>query len=244
MVACFEGTRLRVGGLEVELDQSEPWEPRPGWNRLRQNRERIGSRLPLLRALALRHLPKGSLLSLLLNQATETIDLTGFGKPIRSGKVAIQEALQHLKTGWAGNSTLLQAGATQLAGLGGGLTPAGDDFLAGVMLRAWLAHPTPDALCQLVLEAAAPRTTILSAAFLRAAARGECSAAWHRLFSALASGAEDQLAEPVRDVLSYGHTSGADTLAGFLWMGHISTHNPQRGIRPYLSSRSWACNAR
>ena len=36
-----------------------------------------------------------------------------------------------------------------------------------------------------IAEAAAPRTTTLSAAYLRAAARGECSAYWHSTFEAL-----------------------------------------------------------
>lgn len=107
---------------------------------------------------------------------------------------------------------------TAMAGLGGGLTPAGDDFLMGVMLRAWLAHPEPEAFCQELAKSAAPRTTTLSAAMLRAAARGECSAAWHDLLAALDYGSDEQLAVAVRRVLAYGHTSGADTLAGFLWM--------------------------
>jgi hypothetical protein len=99
------------------------------------------------------------------------------------------------------------------------LTPAGDDFLAGAMLWGWLAHPTPDFLCRLVIEAAVPRITTLSAAFLRAAARGECSAAWHALLAALSRGSDEEVARAARDVLALGATSGADTLAGFLWAG-------------------------
>jgi hypothetical protein len=85
------------------------------------------------------------------------------------------------------------------------------------MLRAWLAHPEPRRFCQTLLDAAAPRTTALSAACLRAAADGQCTAAWHRLLAALEGGREEELAAATQEALAYGHTSGADTLAGFLW---------------------------
>jgi len=152
-----------------------------------------------------------------------------YRKPVQTGSRSLNRVLTSLtylaansfvtglQAGWDGDRSQLQAGAVQLAGLGGGLTPAGDDFLVGVMLWAWLTHPAPQPLCQTVLEAAAPRTTTLSAAFLRAAARGECSASWHALLAALAEGTDTELAPAVEAVLAHGHTSGADTLAGFLW---------------------------
>jgi hypothetical protein len=188
--AWTEKATLRVGDLEIRLDHAAVWEPRPDWKPLRQNLARIESRLPLVRDLAHREAPADSLLALL----SPELDLTGFPKPVRSD-------------------------LAQFAGLGSGLTPAGDDFLMGVMLRAWLADPEPELFCRRLAEAAAPRTTTLSAALLRAAARGECSAAWHSLLAALEGGNNDQLAVAVRRALAYGHTSGADTLAGFLWPG-------------------------
>jgi len=130
---------------------------------------------------------------------------------------AVARALQALRAGWQGHAVLLRDGASQLAGLGGGLTPAGDDWLCGAMLGAWLAHPDPGWLCERVVEAAAGRTTFLSAAFLRAAGRGECASTWHRLLAALCVGAPAETEAAVRDVLSLGATSGADALAGFLW---------------------------
>jgi hypothetical protein len=99
------------------------------------------------------------------------------------------------------------------------LTPGGDDFLCGAMLWAWLAHSRPGSLCHAIARSAAPRTTTLSAAFLWAAARGECSAAWHRLLEALAEGNGVGIAQAGQGVLARGATSGADTLAGFLWAG-------------------------
>ena len=128
----------------------------------------------------------------------------------------VRRTARELVAGWAGDEDALRRGARRLAGLGGGLTPAGDDFLAGLMLRAWLDHPAPEAFCWPIVDAAAPRTTALSAAFLRAAARGECSAAWHGLLAALAGGGPALLEEAMCRVLAHGHTSGADMLAGFL----------------------------
>jgi len=135
-------------------------------------------------------------------------------------------AAELLRAGWEGDMVALRAGAARLAGLGGGLTPAGDDFLVGIMLWAWLAHPDPPVICRAIVEEAAPRTTTLSAAFLRAAGRGECSAAWHRFLAALTTGTEDELAAAVQGVLAYGATSGADALAGFLWIGIESRRPP------------------
>jgi hypothetical protein len=71
----------------------------------------------------------------------------------------------------------------------------------------------------LVVETAADLTTILSAAFLQAAARGECSAAWHALLGALVEGSDAALTAAATEVLSHGATSGADILAGFLCVG-------------------------
>ena len=196
MAAMLNGGRLQVGGLEVILEGAVVWEPCPDWSALRARRASIVSRLPLLWTIALRHAPANSLLELAVGR----------------------DAISSYIAGWEGDIARLQEGAAQLAGLGSGLTPAGDDFLTGVMLWVWLAHPTPRSLCRALVEAAAPRTTTLSAAFLRAAAQGEWSAPWHRLLSALERGAEDELPAAVQEVLAYGATSGADALAGFLFL--------------------------
>jgi hypothetical protein len=132
-----------------------------------------------------------------------------------------EKAAQALREGWEGDLQRLQEGAAGLAGLGGGLTPAGDDFLAGAMVWAWLAHPAPAPLCRALVEVAIPRTTTLSAALLRAAARGECSAPWHALLAALSAEpseeGEAEIRAAVHGILAHGATSGADGLAGFLY---------------------------
>jgi hypothetical protein len=110
------------------------------------------------------------------------------------------------------------AGAHALAGLGGGLTPAGDDFIVGALLAAWagLLGDGAEALTGPIAEAAVARTTTLSGAYLRAAAQGACTEHWHRVFAALTADDDAVLEAALRRLLAVGHTSGADALAGFL----------------------------
>jgi hypothetical protein len=211
----LEAERLRVGRLTVDLSEAAVWEPRPDWEALRTQSVTLASRLPLLRDLCLGHASDSVLLALL-----------GAPRPNDAFNGAIfttaQKAVEALRAGWGGDLARLQAGTAELAGLGGGLTPAGDDFLAGMMLWAWLAHSAPGPLCCAIVDAAAPRTTTLSAAFLRAAAQGECSVAWHRLLASLSGGMEGKTAAAVAEILDHGATSGADSLTGFLYFFQIT----------------------
>jgi len=114
----------------------------------------------------------------------------------------------------------LAEAAAALAGLGPGLTPAGDDFLAGVMWGLRFAGERDvDARCAAIVDAAAPRTTPLSAALLRAAGAGLADARWHALLDALDRGQDASAA--LRAVLAQGATSGADAWAGFQF---VATH--------------------
>jgi hypothetical protein len=108
--------------------------------------------------------------------------------------------------------------AARLAGLGMGLTPAGDDFLMGAMYGIRILHPSAVALplVHALANTAAPLTTSLSAAWLRSAARGEASEPWHAFFNALLTANSSDVQFQVVRLLSVGHTSGADALCGFL----------------------------
>jgi len=205
----WDGARLRIGPWALALDSAPTWEPRPDWDRLRGRRQAVARRLADLRRLALTAAPPDSLLALLSPLPEGTPD------PVLA---AAAGALPALRAGWQGSQSQLRRAAGRLAGLGRGLTPAGDDFLSGLLLWAWLAHPEPQRFGAVLLEEAAPRTTTYSAALLQAAARGGCNVAWHRLLAALDQGPPTAVAQGVQDVLAYGHTSGADTLAGFLWL--------------------------
>lgn len=242
---------LQVGKISVPLANASVWDPRPDWHGLRDCCMTGIQQLPYLYTTALQYAPEGSLLALLPSPLisanagpwsgrSNQVGGTACSPSKPSGEsqamvllAAARTGARAVQKGWRGDAVELEKGSRRLAGLGGGLTPAGDDFLAGVMLWAWLAHPTPQRLGHSIVEAAAGKTTRLSAAFLRAAERGHCSDAWHRLLAALAKGGEEDLAQATLEVLSHGHTSGADVLAGFLWMERGSVNNratSSRGI--------------
>ena len=202
---------VSAGGLRVDLRRATVWEPRPDWESLRARWAEVEARLPGLRAFCLAHGPEGSLL------AVAAGDEGGAGRE-RAVHAAVGRALGALRRGWEGDPEGLREGASALAGLGGGLTPAGDDFLLGVMARAWLAHPVPAPFCRVLAEVAGGRTTALSAALLWAAARGMYAAPWHQLLSALVHSPDAEVQAAAQAILAYGATSGADGLAGFLAM--------------------------
>jgi hypothetical protein len=132
---------------------------------------------------------------------------------------AARELLETLLGGVAaGDVEACEQGASRLAGLGGGLTPAGDDFLLVVFYALFASRPQRQAaaLAQAMVSSAAHRTSRLSAAWLSAGARGEASQPWHDLIAALALPDGQALVAAVQGVLGVGHTSGADALAGFV----------------------------
>ncbi|WP_052423868.1 DUF2877 domain-containing protein [Nonomuraea candida] len=111
--------------------------------------------------------------------------------------------------------------AEQLVGLGPGLTPSGDDVLAGLLValrHLGLATGTEPAvrladwLAATVTYDARTRTTPLSATLLHCAARGEASP---EVIAVLRGAAGRQPLEPaLRHLYRLGHTSGADLAQG------------------------------
>jgi hypothetical protein len=103
--------------------------------------------------------------------------------------------------------------AARLGGRGPGLTPEGDDVLAGVLLatRAAWGPAVEDALRSV---AASVRTTEVAAAFLAWAARGQCIEPAHDWLAA-PDGATRRRAE--RRLRAVGASSGAALLDGLRW---------------------------
>lgn len=103
-----------------------------------------------------------------------------------------------------------------LVGLGPGLTPAGDDVLAA-MLLTWSAVPGgATAVAALMAEKVLTltRTTALSATLLRHAAAGRGIPEVTRLVDALAGSSD--LAAPTAQLLAVGHSSGTALAHGVL----------------------------
>ncbi|MBM9476727.1 DUF2877 domain-containing protein [Nakamurella flavida] len=106
----------------------------------------------------------------------------------------------------------------ELLGLGPGLTPAGDDLLAGLLCGLWATGRTLEAeRIGAVVGALAPaRTTALSADLLHQAARGHAGDAVLAVVAAVRAASGPRLHDAVAALLDIGHTSGADLLAGLV----------------------------
>lgn len=140
------------------------------------------------------------------------------GEPGLAGNSAIE-----LLSTSCGSGRLLGVvtAAEQLVGLGPGLTPSGDDVLAGLLVTlrhlgaaagadraVWLA----DWLAATVTYGVRARTTPISATLLHCAARGEASPEVIAVLRGLAGRQELEPAQ--RQLRRLGHTSGSDLLQG------------------------------
>ncbi len=189
---------LHVGSLEVDITDAVIWQPIPDWKRLRQDT-----------AVWQTHL--GQLPEMIASyRRQQGIDIPSeFSARLEMGAAMFLRGLAERDT------AVCRAGVWELAGLGQGLTPAGDDFLLGAMygLRVAAGEEMARFWSEWIVATAVPRTTALSAAWLHAAAQGEAAAAWHEFcrHSAVA----DRWGTAVQRILHTGHSSGVDALTGF-----------------------------
>ena len=131
----------------------------------------------------------------------------------------VTDSAQQLYSGIvSGDMQKIYLGAANMAGLGVGLTPSGDDFLMGVMYALWAMFDQKDAArwSRKIAETASSRTNMLSGAMLQESANGYASEHWHVLVDVLCKENVTDVTRVSMDILSLGHTSGADALTGFL----------------------------
>lgn len=114
-----------------------------------------------------------------------------------------------------------RAPAEALLGLGGGLTPSGDDYVGGalfargVLATASLADATGwRRTGGAVVETARVRTHPISVALLDDLVGGGTWAPLHEIMAGLAHGDRAVAAAAARRLVALGHTSGWDLLAG------------------------------
>ena len=132
----------------------------------------------------------------------------------------VTDSAQQLYSGIvSGDMPKIYLGAANMAGLGVGLTPSGDDFLMGVIYALWAIFDQKDAArwSRKIAEAASSRTNMLSGAMLQESANGYASEHWHVLVDVLCKENVTDVTRACMDILSLGHTSGSDALAGFLF---------------------------
>ena len=111
----------------------------------------------------------------------------------------------------------IRKGVSMLAGLGPGLTPAGDDYLLGALARLQLDATLPDvSILGQFMPTAGLITTRLSRAWLDYAARGMFDARWHTLRLALLQRNQQVVCKAARGIIRVGASSGPQAMAGFL----------------------------
>jgi hypothetical protein len=116
----------------------------------------------------------------------------------------------------------LRRAAAGLAGAGAGLTPSGDDYVAGLLAAiAFLRSsgvagvPAADETDALADDVAA-RTSEFSGFLVRRAARGLVSAPVCEWLKAIVAGRVSEAPARTEALAAIGHSSGIDTLAGLL----------------------------
>jgi hypothetical protein len=126
------------------------------------------------------------------------------------------------------------AGATaRLVGLGPGLTPSGDDFIAGYLAALWSRAGFDsglDAMLPSLADALAPlflRTNAISRQMLSDAAQGRFAERLIDVTVAISGGGD--VVDATVHALASGHSSGADTLCGLLF-----------GYAPHLAMQALA----
>jgi hypothetical protein len=146
------------------------------------------------------HGKKSLLVEQTLAQKGNTAGLLGVLFPAAVQSICARQAIRVLAAGRL----------AELVGLGPGMTPAGDDFLAGALLAG---------INTAEIDAALPGTTPAGRTLLWTALRGSfpfylCSF-MERLAGAVS---EEEIVEAVNAACSQGETSGTDALVGFCWM--------------------------
>jgi hypothetical protein len=117
----------------------------------------------------------------------------------------------------AGRGPLEPDEARQLLGRGSGLTPSGDDVVAGYLVACHAFGLAAEPLCEFVRAEAGARTTTLSASLLRHAAEGEAIPQVRAFVLALGgAGRAGDIERTLNALLAVGHTSGEALAAGIL----------------------------
>jgi len=180
--------QLCIGDLTIHTANAKLWNPCPDWEALHARRDEITS-----------HLKSFPILDDQLSTPNSLIS-----------NLSIAIASEDI--------SIAKANAAKLAGLGQGLTPAGDDFILGAIYAAWIIHPpeTASLLARGMADIVVPLTTSLSAAWLRSSGKGEAGKPWHEFFEGLLLEDPSRIQEAAGNILAIGETSGVEALAGFM----------------------------
>ena len=221
-----DGRWLILGhGWRLDLRHAQSWDPFPNYHRLAVRPHAVMTNVAWLRRTLPLVAPPSSFASL---PAPSTEGAFGSRPTVILAQTRANQLTRGLLAAYRHrNLAGIQAHARQLAGLGPGITPAGDDWLGGWLVglhvRAAMVPNTEAgkplavaAVGRTVVEAAAGRTTGLSLAYLSAAAHGAVPRIWHDFLYALVDADAGPVQHAAGKIVCHGATSGSDTLAGFI----------------------------
>ena len=223
---------VRDGMLELPSGESMDFRQCPAWNPA-----------TLRRGDAINQEELGKLANLFFNQLLEQYQPAGMGSLIAGILRKIERASTatefdngniFLKTSWRVVERIipqlqtrdphqLSETAMELAGLGEGLTPSGDDFLGGMIFclhLLWKTYPeTQDNFWNYsaFIEACKTRTNLISFTFMKEHANGHALEPLHKFTNALLEGQPiDTLMQYANEIIHVGHSTGWDMLTGTL----------------------------
>jgi hypothetical protein len=200
----------------VALGAGEPWEPRPRVPRPAP--PDLAARLRAVRVTVVAEGARESLLPLLWMAESDR-----GGSPAGILRAAAPAARMLVAAAIRRDATSVGRAAGSLAGLGSGLTPSGDDVLAG-FAAAWALIGASLALdfrarrlvTGAILSGAGAGASPIGRAWLDHACRGELLEPMTRFVALLLAEASLDLTPAVRGALAVGSSSGADWMVGFL----------------------------
>ena len=216
--AILENSMLRVPDAEVSIDLSAAalWCGKVAPVPSDSGGATIAMTLRALRATLYERAPEQGIASLLATR-------DGVNSAVaRAFSARLSQALPMLARATERRDVSAVAAAlARLVGLGPGLTPSGDDFIAGYLAALWSRAGCDrgiDAMLQPLADALAPLflcTNAISRQMLSDAAHGRFAERLVDVTNALAGAGN--VADATVHALANGHSSGADTLCGLLF---------------------------
>lgn len=225
----FSENLLRAAGdgFSVDLSDAEIWNAPPAPLE-RRSLEEMNLNTRVLRDVIYTHPSREGLVPLL-----ESVELLGpmqvfLKEQTQSVSERARPYIERLM--WAlfsGDLKSAVENAGQLLGLGPGLTPSCDDFLAGlifslkrgvnILFEDGALSGFINKFAGQIVNSAKSQTTIYSVSYLIEASRGEAPAPAWGLVYAIVSQGPDETAALSRKLIKMGETSGADTAVGIYY---------------------------
>jgi hypothetical protein len=212
-VSCLDAA-LDVGGkVRFDFRAADLWRP-PGT--IAWTPATVGASLDLMARKARTRKP-GGLGALLARRAHDSQSAVWEGDDalLHAARPAVDALCDWFAATLAGND-VPPPSVAPLIGLGPGLTPSGDDWLSGAMiaLHHFGRRDVARRLAAAVLPIAARDTSVISAAYLRCAARGEGAQVLFDALDTLTTADGAAMDACLGAIDAVGHTSGWDCLAG------------------------------